>query len=409
MTQLDPYFAHPLMEKTGERFGTISGEEFGYPTQKSYASPKVYPTVLAYPGAESGVCCGRVRRTQPLRVVHVGPSFVCAGVESWLRALVSHSDPAVLRFVRNVVTEDYAVDHELLQKLGIPCTFGRDEAVRDAVLESDVVLVWGNVAPEYLRPEGSRAKVVFIAHGVGDWTKSALAACRPVVDHVVAVSRAVQEHVCEGFPTSVILNGVDQRHIACRSSASEVRRKLGFATDDFVVGFAGRFSPEKNAHVLIEAFSTLGPNAKALLVGWGPLRYQLMELCNELIPGRFAFATSREFLGDYYQIMNALCMPSAEEGFGLVAAEAMLHGVPVVSTPVGVAHDLFDHRVNGLLAAQDEFAVNLGLLQQNPEWARGLGNEGRRTALQYCLASTMAVKYQELLESLVDGCCAEQR
>ncbi len=409
MTQLDPYFAHPLMQKTGERFGTVSGEAFGYPTPKSCASPKVYPTVLAYPGADSETYGRRVRRTQPLRVVHVGPSFVCAGVESWLRALVSHCDPAVLRFIRNVVTEDYAVDHELLQKLGIPCTFGRDEAVRDAVLESDVVLVWGNVAPEYLRPEGSKAKVVFIAHGVGDWTKSALAACRPVVDHVVAVSRAVQEHVCEGFPTSVILNGVDQRHIACRSSASEVRRKLGFAADDFVVGFAGRFSPEKNAHVLIEAFSTLGPNAKALLVGWGPLRYQLMELCNELIPGRFAFATSREFLGDYYQIMNALCMPSAEEGFGLVAAEAMLHGVPVVSTPVGVAHDLFDHRVNGLLATQDEFAVNLGLLQRNPEWARGLGNEGRRTALQYCLASTMAVKYQELLESLVDGCCAEQR
>ncbi|MEJ7593522.1 MAG: glycosyltransferase [Planctomycetaceae bacterium] len=304
MTQIDPYFAYPLMEMAYERFETMSGEE------------SIYPYPCAYPVAHSEPSQRRTRRTRPLKVAHIGPSFVCAGVESWLRALVAHCDPAVLRFVRNVVTEDYAVDHELLQKLGIPCTFGRDTAVRDAVLESDVVLVWGDVAPEYLRPEGSNAKVIFVAHGVGDWTKSALEACSPVVDHVVAVSRVAEEQVCGGFPTTVILNGVDQRHIACRSSASEVRRKLGFSADDFVVGFAGRFSPEKNAHVLIEALRALGPDAKALLVGWGPLRYQLMELCNELIPGRFAFATSREFLGDYYQIMNALCMPSAEEGFG---------------------------------------------------------------------------------------------
>ena len=397
MKNPSPYAVHAAAEKAQERGRSISGEE------SAYSNP------CAYPVAHSETSGSRSRRPRPLKVAHIGPSFVCAGVESWLRALVSHCDPAVMRFVCNVVTEDYAVDHELLQKLGIPCTFGRDTAVRDAVLESDVVLVWGDVAPKHLRPKGSKAKVVFVAHGVGDWTKSALEACRPVVDHVVAVSRVAEEQVCGGFPTSVILNGVDQRHIACRSSASEVRRKLGFSADDFVVGFAGRFSPEKNAHVLIEALRALGPDAKALLVGWGPLRYQLMELCNELIPGRFAFATSREFLGDYYQIMNALCMPSAEEGFGLVAAEAMLHSVPVVSTPVGVAHDLFNHRVNGLLATQDEFASNLRLLQQNPEWARGLGKEGRRTALKHCLASTMAVKYEELLESLVDGCHTEQR
>lgn len=390
MKNLDPYVAHDVAAIGQERGGTILEAKSMYPDS---SAPPVAHLRRSHP-----------RRTRPLKVAHIGPSFVCAGVESWLRALVSHCDPAVLQFVRNVVTEDYAVDHELLQNLGIPCTFGRDIAVRDAAMESDVILVWGDVAPENLRPEGSQAKVVFVAHGVGDWTKSSLKACSLVVDHVVAVSRVVEEQVCGEYSTSVILNGVDQRHIACRSRASEVRRKLGFSADDFVVGFAGRFSKEKNAHVLIEALQALGPDAKALLVGWGPLRIELMERCNELIPGRFAFATSREFLGDYYQIMNALCMPSTEEGFGLVAAEAMLHSVPVVSTRVGVAQDLFIHRVNGLLATQDEFAANLCLLQQNPEWARGIGREGRRTALSHCLASNMAVKYQELLESLVDGC-----
>jgi glycosyltransferase involved in cell wall biosynthesis len=303
------------------------------------------------------------------------------------------------------VTEEYAVDHELLHKTGIPFSFGRDHAVQQAVLEADVVLVWGNVDPRYLRPEGSGARVVFVAHGVGEWTRSALAMAAPVVDHVVAVSTIVREEVCGGFPTTVILNGVDQRHIACRESREEMRRRLGFTQEDFVVGFSGRFSPEKNAHLMIEACEKVQPGAKALLVGWGPLRYQLMDLCNERIPGRFAFAMARDFLGDFYQVMDALCMPSEAEGFGLVAAEAMLHGVPVVSTPVGIAHELFDHRVNGLLSRADsgEIADNLKLLQQNRHWARGIGAEGRKSALQNCLASTMAGRYEQLLESLVDG------
>lgn len=82
----------------------------------------------------------------------------------------------------------------------------------------------------------------------------------------------------------MILNGVDQRHIAARYSAQEMRRRLGFAEDDFVVGFAGRFSPEKQPQRVIEAVSSLPPDTKALLVGWGALRYQLMDLCSQLIP-----------------------------------------------------------------------------------------------------------------------------
>ncbi|MFO0999183.1 MAG: glycosyltransferase [Planctomycetaceae bacterium] len=389
----DLYSVYPGQNGTCDGRRTVSGGD----------KVAAYPNSVPYPRPEWR--SGRGRRKQPIRVVHVGPSFVCAGVESWLRAMTSHCDPYVLRFVRNVVTEDYAVDHDLLQKAGIPFSFGRDKAVREAALEADVVLVWGNVEPKYLHPDGSRAKVVFVAHGVGEWTRSALAMAAPVVDHVVAVSSVVREKVCVGFPTSVILNGVDQRHIACRESRDEMRRRLGFSQDDFIVGFSGRFSPEKNAHVVIEACERLQPGAKALMVGWGPLRYELMDLCNELIPGRFAFATASDFLGDYYQVMDALCMPSEAEGFGLVAAEAMLHGVPVVSTQVGIAHELFNHRVNGMLcqAKPNDVSENLLLLQQNRDWARGVGEQGRQSALKYCLASTMARRYEQLLESLVDG------
>lgn len=91
-----------------------------------------------------------------------------------------------------------------------------------------------------------------------------------MVDHVVAVSSIVREQVCGGFATSVILNGVDQRHIACRESREEMQRRLGFAQEDFVVGFSGRFSPEKNAHLMIEACEEFGPEAKTSVGRLGP-------------------------------------------------------------------------------------------------------------------------------------------
>lgn len=340
---------------------------------------------------------------KPLRVAHVGPSFVCAGVESWLQALISHSDPGLIRFVRNVVTEEYAVDYDLLEQLRVPYSVGNKDAVRAAALESDVILVWGQVDPDYLRPPGASAKVVFVAHGTGAWTQKALSVCQPVVDHIVAVSSAVQAELKSDIPSTVILNGVDQRHTACQEDNQGVRARLGFSESDFVVGFVGRFSPEKQAHLVIDAVAGLDRTTRALLVGWGPLRYQLIDQCNRQIPGRYAFGSCRSFLGDYYQVMNALCVPSTEEGFGMVIAEAMLHAVPVISTRVGAAAELIDDKINGLLTggSAEEIAVQLQRLQDRPEWAKGLGREGRRTACRECLASTMARRYENLLRSLV--------
>ena len=55
---------------------------------------------------------------------------------------------------------------------------------------------------------------VFVAHGEAWWTRHLLDGCQPVVDHVVAVSRRVKERVTDGFPTTIIPNGVDSARLA---------------------------------------------------------------------------------------------------------------------------------------------------------------------------------------------------
>src|SRR5439155_1437255 len=141
---------------------------------------------------------------------------------------------------------------------------GGAEAVRRAAQDTDILICWGS--PQLGRwLEDCRPKLcLFVAHGEGEWTRNILEACRPIVDHVVAVSDRVRRSVCDGFPCTTILNGVDSSRLASTRSRREVRESLGFAPNDFVLGYVGRFSHEKRVHVVLDAIAGLPPHFKAL-------------------------------------------------------------------------------------------------------------------------------------------------
>jgi glycosyltransferase involved in cell wall biosynthesis len=80
----------------------------------------------------------------------------------------------------------------------------------------------------------------------------------------------------------------------------------------------------------------------------------------------------------------------------------MLCGRPVIATPVGAAPDLIVNRVNGLLASgtPEDFRDAARLLEQHPNWARAIGEEGRATAERWGLGPSMTRQYEDLFERL---------
>jgi glycosyltransferase involved in cell wall biosynthesis len=344
---------------------------------------------------------GKVHDRPALRVAHVGQSMVRAGIEQWLKSLIRFSNPQRLQFTRCVATSSQ-VDPDVIAEMGVPVEVGQAEAVQRAVQECDVLLCWGPAElPHWL--QGARPRLcVFVAHGESDWTRRLLDGCASVVDHVVAVSERVRDKVCHGFPTTVIPNGVDAAHVAQCRPREDIRRMLGFGSDDFVLGYVGRFSHEKNPERLLEAVAELPLCFKALLVGWGHLLPDLMELANDLIPGRYAFATADSYLGDYYNAMDTLCLVSDVEGFALVVLEAMLCERPVIVSPVGCVPEVIKDRINGIVVGGNASSVAdaARLLKDYPLWARGLAAEGRRYAVQNGHAWHMARRYEELLGDL---------
>ena len=302
---------------------------------------------------------------------------------------------------RCVVTQSDHCDPDVVKTLGIPVVVGGMEAVREAARTSDILLYWGVALNNWL--DDCRAPLcVYLAHGESHWTRQLLQNSSRVTDHTIAVSLRAQKAVCENYPSTVIHNGVDTARLASSRSRMAVRTKLGYRDDDFVLGIVARYSPEKRFELLIETIANLPPNFKMLAVGCGPRLPKLLQMANDLIPNRYAFVEAHTYLGDYYQAMDAYCMTSEHEGFGLVVLEAMFYGLPVIATRVGAVPELIQHGRTGFIVTDDaaEFAAIARELQFRPAWAKAVGREAQAFAQQHGHASEMAEKYADLLEQL---------
>lgn len=364
-----------------------------------------------YPSDEPINAAAPTPRQRPLRIASVGPSFAIGGVEQHLTALAKFLDPAVAVIRKVLVTDPARLDEKTARALGpaISVQACTKDKLRDAVHDMDVVLAWGDSFNHCFDSAGPT--VIYIAHGDCRWTRRGIEGSAEVVHHVIAVSSRVQRRQCAGFPSTVILNGVDTSRLACCRPAGELRTELGLRPDDFVVGSVGRMTGEKQMHLLIEAIRLLPIQFKLLLVGGGPKHSELLTLANDRIPGRFVMRRVTDYLGDYYGVMDAFALVSAHEGFGLVIAEAMHCGRPVIATDVGCVSEVVEHRVNGLVVRPDpqEIADAANLIQQHPRWAQGLAAEGQAMAQRRFHARQMCERYGQVLHQVHAARMASQR
>lgn len=111
--------------------------------------------------------------------------------------------------------------------------------------------------------------------------------------------------------------------------------------------FAGRLSKEKGTALLAEVFAGLTDRLQLVVAGDGPERGRVERIPHVEVLGML----DRDALDAAYRRADVLVMPSQREGFGVVALEAMAHGVPVVASRVGGLQRLIEHDVTGLLVA----------------------------------------------------------
>jgi len=149
-------------------------------------------------------------------------------------------------------------------------------------------------------------------------------------------------------------NGVDTSRFS--PGPAGLRRNLGFALSDPVIGFVGRFTRDKGIPELLASFHEIlrfEPSARLLLAGWfdeaedaldAGIRAHILDHprihCTE---GRVADTAP------YYRAMDLLVLPTWREGFPNVVLEASSTAIPVITTDSTGARDSVVPEVTGLL------------------------------------------------------------
>jgi len=215
--------------------------------------------------------------------------------------------------------------------------------------------------------------------------------CDGVIAPSESIARLIRKRGVTS-PVTVVPTGIDVAGFAAGDGA-RARRKFKIPAEAFVVGHTGRLAPEKNLGYLTRAvalFLKNTPDARFLVVGGGPSEEEMRRICTEQGVGdRLILAgkhTGRA-LHDAFKAMDVFVFASFSETQGMVLAEAMAAGVPVVALKAnGVVEVVRDGRNGFLLPARTptgKFAARLGELQAAPAKRRQFSRAAVATAQEF--------------------------
>ena len=205
-------------------------------------------------------------------------------------------------------------------------------------------------------------------------------------DRIVAVSEHERGNMIDfydapGDRIQVIPCGVDME-VFKPMPRDEARRELGLGGEKVLL-YVGRVQPLKGPELLLEAVARLGLESglKVLIVGGdakGDAEVdKVRRLAGDLGIGHlvsFEGTVPHGRLVHYYNAADLCVVPSFYESFGLVAAEAMACGTPVVATAVGGLPETVKDGLNGCLIRErrpETLAKTVNLLLDDTQ-LRGL-------------------------------------
>jgi glycosyltransferase involved in cell wall biosynthesis len=173
----------------------------------------------------------------------------------------------------------------------------------------------------------------------------------------------------------------------------EWRRRFAAATREAAapptVLCVARMYPRKRIEDLLQASALARqriPDLRVRIVGEGPESGRLRTLAAALRLGEtasFLGEITRQNLAVEYVRADCFCLPTVQEGFGLVFAEAMAAGLPVVACRAAAVPELVEDRRTGLLVnprSPEELAMAMETVLTNDGLRRQLGDAGRRRA-----------------------------
>jgi glycosyltransferase involved in cell wall biosynthesis len=198
-----------------------------------------------------------------------------------------------------------------------------------------------------------------------------------------------------------------------KEKRKKTREFLNIADQDRLVLFLSLISKQKGADVALRAFKELSKkerNIKLIIGGDGEYLDEAKRLAKTLhieqavsFPG---FVPNEETSG-YYNAADIFVFPTLRlESFGIVIAEAMACGKPVIASNIGSIPNVIDNGVNGILIPPgdyEELASQIRRLLKDRDYFNMLSEKGRSKATNRFGLGRMVKETICVFESVVNN------
>ena len=218
------------------------------------------------------------------------------------------------------------------------------------------------MAKKILLSQGRYVPVITTLHGTDITLVGTNPAFSPVVefsinksDGVTAVSESLKQQTLEYFTIhkeiKVIHNFIDFKRF--RKHNKDHFKKAIAPEGERILIHTSNFRKIKRIEDVILIFQKVREKipCKLLLIGDGPERRHLEDLCRQLqLHHEIRFLGKQDAIEELLSIADLFLMPSGKESFGLAALEAMACEVPVVSSNIGGIPEVNIHGETGFLS-----------------------------------------------------------
>jgi L-malate glycosyltransferase len=275
------------------------------------------------------------------------------------------------------------------------------------------------MAKKILLAEGKYIPFVTTLHGTDITLVGNNPAFAPVVafsinksDGVTAVSESLKQQTLDQFDVHndirVIYNFIDFERF--RKVNKDHFKKAIAPNGERILVHVSNFRKVKHVEDVLHIFKRVHDRlpSKLILVGDGPERYNLEDLCRKLgLCEETRFLGKQDAVEELLAIADLFIMPSGSESFGLAALEAMACEVPVISSNVGGLPEVNIQGETGFLSDVgnvEEMARNAIHILENEEVLRRFRANALEQARRFDIHNILPeyeAYYEEVVKTVV--------
>ena len=274
----------------------------------------------------------------------------------------------------------------------------------------------GLMAQQMLLEDNIRIPMVTTLHGTDITLVGSHPFYKPAVNYsinksdiVTAVSRDLRKNTLDIFDIKNeiyhVPNFVNVAKV--QNDYKDCDRELMAEPEEKIITHVSNLREVKRIPDVIKVFARINREirSKLIIIGDGPEREKATQLAYELDVRKNIL-----FLGKSDEIDKVLCfsdlflLPSEKESFGLSALEAMVHGVPVISTNTGGLPEVNKQGYSGFMSDVgdvDDMAKNALYLLKNEELLYKFKEQARDLAKTYDL-NQIIPDYTKLYEKALN-------